>query len=224
MVKKFSIGFNEVTTPITESVTKFGGQPTWQTEPTWPLSRATGKPMQFICQIKLEPEIFGETLGKMAYLFMTDADEEIYDTWQADSGENAVIIQPAASPLTLPIENSATGPYLYKMVKDSSGKFLVPQACEYSVNLQLGKDPDVFDIEKRRASDPENDAWWKALAENKIGGTPVFLQDQENSDWRLLLQLDSSMVPFYLNFGNAGVGYAFLSDDGKIGRFLWQGC
>ena len=37
-----------------------------------------------------------------------------------------------------------------------------------------------------------------------------------------MVQLDSGKLPFDVNFGDAGVGYAFLSPDGKEGRFLWQ--
>jgi hypothetical protein len=39
---------------------------------------------------------------------------------------------------------------------------------------------------------------------------------------RLLLQLDSCTVPFSINFGDAGVGYAFLNESGDQAKFLWQ--
>jgi uncharacterized protein YwqG len=64
-----------------------------------------------------------------------------------------------------------------------------------------------------------------AYEEVKIGGTSIFLQGEEypeGGDWRLLLQLDSASVPFHVNFGDAGIGYAFISGDGNKGRFLWQ--
>jgi hypothetical protein len=38
----------------------------------------------------------------------------------------------------------------------------------------------------------------------------------------LLLQLDSTKVPFFVNFGDAGIGYLFLSADGQTAKFLWQ--
>ena len=63
------------------------------------------------------------------------------------------------------------------------------------------------------------------LQGNKIGGTPSFMQcDQfpEPGSWRLLLQLDSARVPFSINFGDAGIGHAFMSHDGTTGKFLWQ--
>src|ERR1019366_9388046 len=97
MVKKYTIAFRETRTPIVASATKFGGQPYWLTEPQWPLSRATGKPMRFICQIALTPEVFGSVLGQMAYLFMTDPDSDepwVDGTYEPDGGENALILQP----------------------------------------------------------------------------------------------------------------------------------
>lgn len=50
-------------------------------------------------------------------------------------------------------------------------------------------------------------------SEIKVGVTPTFLQYPEypgEGNWRLLLQLDSQRVPFSVNFGDAGVGYALL--------------
>src|SRR5439155_783936 len=37
--------------PITARVTKFGGQPVWLEEPAWPLTPATGEPMEFVAQV-----------------------------------------------------------------------------------------------------------------------------------------------------------------------------
>ncbi|XRQ06422.1 hypothetical protein ACN3XK_59415 [Actinomadura welshii] len=54
---------------------------------------------------------------------------------------------------------------------------------------------------------------------------PAWLQADETpgDGWTLVVQLEHGM-PFSLNFGDAGTGYAFVSPDGKEGRFLWQGC
>ena len=63
------------------------------------------------------------------------------------------------------------------------------------------------------------------LSGNKIGGTPIFLQADEfpgPGTWKLLLQLDSTTVPFSINFGDCGIAYAFISDDGSTAKFLWQ--
>jgi len=208
MSLKQVIQFHKSEVPITEQVTKFGGQPAWIEEPEWPLSWQLGRPMRFICQIVLDAELFGNESEKMAYLFITDEEDEndyVDGTWEPDGGENAVIIQPAGNnPPTSPL---MAGPTLYANTESS----IYMQPCEFAVTLEKGSDenpaPDIF--------------------ENKIGGVPVFLQNEEfpqGERWKLLLQLDSASVPFYINFGDAGVGYAFLSSDGSSGKFLWQCC
>src|SRR5690349_5931465 len=118
MPKKKSIEFFEAKRPITELRTKFGGQPVWLEKPEWPLSKKLGEPMRFIGQIALEPELFGDIPGRMAYLFMTD-DPDVDNTWSADEGENALIIQPGVpenktEPLT-------KGPTFYRMAKKMFG-------------------------------------------------------------------------------------------------------
>jgi len=216
-LKKYTVSFHQVSAPITELVTKFGGQPIWITEPEWPLSKETGSPMRFICQVALYPEIFGNVKGKMAYIFMTDGEdgEDYVDgTWEPEGGENAVIIQPnGANVATKPL---SSGLSLYEMKEQEGEKLLQPVPCEFSVELKLGDDPE---------QGFEDDLDGEAYNEVKIGGTPIFLQGEEypeGGNWRLLLQLDSVSVPFYVNFGDAGVGYAFISGDGCKGKFLWQ--
>jgi len=69
------------------------------------------------------------------------------------------------------------------------------------------------------------ESYFNALQGNKLGGTPGFMQGDEfpsQAPCQLLLQLDSTSVPFYINFGDAGIGYAFISEDGCLGKFLWQ--
>jgi uncharacterized protein YwqG len=102
------------------------------------------------------------------------------------------------------------GPTLYRMVEKPGRNRLVEVPCEFAVTLDLGEDIE-----------PED-----GFA-NTIGGTPKFLQNDEypqGGPWRLLLQLDSASAPFSINFGDAGVGYAFISEGGTIGEFLWQCC
>lgn len=180
--------------------------------------------MRFICQIDLDSHIFGEIGGRMAYLFITDDIMFVDNTFDPDGGENAVIIQPGTCDvLTQPL---LTGPCLYKMVSDSAEEELLPHGCECAVETTSGEDPDsILEDEQVHASAEawaQFTTWW---SESKIGGTPAFLQYPEypgEGNWRLLLQLDSVHVPFSVNFGDAGVGYAFLSEDGTSGKFLWQ--
>lgn len=66
------------------------------------------------------------------------------------------------------------------------------------------------------AEDPD-DVW------SRVGGEPNWLQGPEvpSAAPEFVAQLDSCGVPFEINFGDAGVGYAFVSPSGE-GRFLWQ--
>jgi uncharacterized protein YwqG len=52
----------------------------------------------------------------------------------------------------------------------------------------------------------------------------AFLQgdDTPEGGYDLLLQLDSTSAPFYVNFGDAGVAYVFIARDRMSGKFLWQ--
>ena len=68
MPKKQVIEIAETDLPITDPVTKFGGQPVWIDEPAWPLSRETGNPMRFIGQLELREEYGFNTPAKMACL------------------------------------------------------------------------------------------------------------------------------------------------------------
>lgn len=118
-VSKRTISFHETREPIAALVTKFGGQPVWLGEPQWPLSRATGHPMRFICQIALDPDLFGAIPGRMAYVFMTDEERHVKGTWEPEGGENAVIIQPGTP--AVPTAPLATGPR-------SSAARMIPRA------------------------------------------------------------------------------------------------
>jgi hypothetical protein len=60
--------------------------------------------------------------------------------------------------------------------------------------------------------------------DSRLGGSPTWLRDEEYppGDWTFLFQLEGRDEFYEVNFGDAGVGYGFLSADGKEGRFLWQ--
>jgi uncharacterized protein YwqG len=224
MTKRHSIEFVETKNPIRGAVTKFGGQPAWIAQPQWPLSAQTGRPMRFICQIALDPELFGPIDARVAYLFITDEEEHVDGTWEPDGGENAVILQPGST--SVPVTSASTGPTLYRMAKKMFRKRSVPQSCEFGVKTVVAEDHEFVPEEKRDEwSDDQGENYWNDLLGNKIGGTPLFIQSDEFPDsgrWKLLLQLDSAEAPFHLNLGDAGVGYAFLSEDGKRAKFLWQ--
>jgi uncharacterized protein YwqG len=213
MVKRLSIEFIEATKPINEPVTKFGGQPVWLSEAQWPLSAETGNPMRFICQIALDPTLFGDIDAKMAYIFMTDEEEFVDGTYDMDGGENAVILQPGTT--EHPVKALTTGPTLGNQ----------PNTVEFSVKLTPTADPK-FAEDTSDWTDEMQAVYTDALQGNKIGGTPGFIQGDEfpePGEWKLLLQLNStSDVPFSINFGDSGTAYAFISEDGTQAKFLWQ--
>jgi uncharacterized protein YwqG len=223
MPKKYTIEFTESSRPIRERVTKFGGQPVWLDKPEWPISRKTGGQMTFVCQVALDSSLFGSTGSKMAYLFMTE-NEKVDNSWDPEGGENAVIIQPGTT--ATPVRPASEGPSITKMVPAFFGKRLVPKKCEFAVRLVEGEDPEFVSGGQRDAmSDDDGENYFNSLRGNKIGGSPGFIQNDEfpaGGPWKLLLQLDSCEVPFWINLGDAGVAYTFISEDGKRGKFLWQ--
>jgi hypothetical protein len=230
MPKKYVISYRATSSPIGESVTKFGGLPVWIEKPQWPLSRRSGAPMQFICQVVLYANLFGDLDARMAYVFLTDWDFVGVPpyTGNPDSGENAVIVQPGGiwTGPSLPLYE---GPGLYRRQWRSGRWEQTP--CEFDVDLLLGEDPEQGAWDD---VDPDDaDAWsayWEALVEDKIGGTPVPTGNamgeppRVRRDWPLLLQLytKGDSDPFFLNFASDGVGYAYISPDGRIGTFLWD--
>jgi len=228
MTKRAKIEFHVSESDILAPVTKFGGQPVWIEGPQWPVSKGLGIPMRFICQIALDEKIFPGCAGKIAYLFMTDGEEYVDGTWEPDGGENAVIIQPSGNP-SVPVENVSGGPTLQEYVAVPGHEKLQPRNVIFAVELALDEDPEL--ISQDEESGLSDDQWQEyadRLSGNKIGGTPGFLQGDEFPDdkqsWKLLLQLDSTAVPFSVNFGDSGIAYAFINEDASIGKFLWQCC
>lgn len=218
--------------PVTDRITKFGGHPVWLEEPTWPLAPATNKPMEFVAQVRLEPELFHNKQETMAYLFVADAVWS-EDTWDPDSGESAVVIQPGDAPL-VPTADRHQGPTLHHLVDESGAPTPAPpESCEFSVILVPGSDPAAVDDETlaRWKADP-----WLEYQERasgalgtprgiKVGGEPYFFRDWPAAfppdEWRLLLQLDGDL-PFFLNLGPDGVGYVLLRTDLSVGVFFWE--
>ena len=172
--------------------TKFGGQPDWIEEPQWPLSKELNQPMRFIGQFSFDDIGLEEYAGKIAYIFMTEEDDEYVDgTWEHDSGENSIVIQ----------SNGIT---------DQPTKALAEGPSRDLTSLSI--------VKKKLDSDN--------IEGSRVGGQPAFMQGEEypgpKDDWQFFAQIDSCSLPFELNFGDAGIGYAFISKDGKQGKFLWQ--
>jgi hypothetical protein len=227
MPKKYTIQYRKVHQPITDSVTKFGGQPVWIEAPQWPVSRMYGKPMQFICKIALPADLFGDLGARMAYLFLTDWDcESVFpNTMEPDRGENALILQPGGNweGPTIPLLEGAS---LYRRAHRFGRWEQTP--CEFDVELHPGDDPEPGAWDDVHSDDKVAwDAYFTTLCEDKIGGTPVPTPfgprfTSAYGKWRLLLQLNvkDDIDPFFLNVALDGVGWAFVSKDGRAGKFL----
>jgi uncharacterized protein (TIGR02996 family) len=235
--------YRRVKQPVTEPVTKFGGQPVWVSDPAWPISRR-GEVMRFVSQVSV-PAFFGAPLaGKMVYVFAVHPE---FAGWQEfcgrlsplypEEGDNAVVIQPDGDPPAptwvrplgakgqrrrkrpLRVEARISGPTLY----DDKG-----QPGEWLVDLEPGADPDF--TPNRTDTFPSDDAWqryWKEVYGEKIGGTPDWgngLAANINSlvvdpDWRLLLQYDYR-GPYFSVWKNEFEWSVWVTRDGKRGLLM----
>jgi hypothetical protein len=174
------LAFTPATSPISTLVTKFGGQPVWVAEPMWPLSRASGRPMCFVCQVAL-PSGLQHGGQKMAYIFMTDDDTEYCDgTWEPEGGENAVILQPAPFECLVETSPLAVGPTLRKRVTEPQGFWgkLSGRAVASSLS-------DVELAVREVEADPNMN---NVALQSRIGGEPGWLQNDETppGGWKRL--------------------------------------
>jgi hypothetical protein len=190
--------------PVREPVIKIGGQPVWLEEPQWPLSDTTGEPMQFLGQFTREG-------ARLAYLFMGDEDGEgvVGGTCLPEGGENVVVIQPGGRlPDFVTVRARAEGPavcidHLPRLAENDTSVFLGGPGAE----------PDWIHEERY-----PGDGW-----------ELVVQLSSELSDWLPLEGLTEDgvtedVVPCYYAWGRSGWGtaWAFVSPDGKEGRFLWD--
>ena len=192
---RLDLRFVEAAEPVQEPITKFGGQPVWIDEPAWPLSAEFGRPMRFLGQIRMP----GDQV-RLAYLFITEEfdEDDVVDTFEPRGGENAFFAQPGAPADCYQVAGIRKGP-----------TFGPDHTAELAPHPDAGGEDDVDDFASR------------------LWGVPRWLQGEEVPDdpgtWRFVLQLDSTEdLPFDVNFGDGGVGYAFLDEKTGQGRFLWQ--
>lgn len=136
----------------------------------------------------------------LAYLFMTRAADYAPYTAEPEGGENAVIVQPDGR-LPLLRRTMRDDPAPQRVVEQAEG----PTAAPDHRLIQVA---------------PEGEGELQF-----VEGEPEWLQGDETpgDGYRLVAQLAAELLPFEVNFGDGGVGYVFLSPDGREGRFLWQG-
>ena len=237
-IPRFNIEFSKTNSPIEGYVTKFGGQPNWLEEPEWPHSRSTNHPMRFICQISLAELSLEEPYDNgMIYLFMMDSEFAVggklfgaYDQFEPEGGENAVIFQPGGVNSLVETRPLVKGPSLLPkeaMYWQGDEVEAWGKVEEYEVVLNPAIDPEFVSIhELVELPESQHDQYCDSLSGNKLAGVPGFIQPDEfpflEKRSQLVLQLDSGRVPFYVDFGDIGVGYLFVEKGGNTGRFLWQ--
>ena len=184
-------------------MSKFGGQPVWIGDPTWPLS-VDGAPTTFMAQFTI-PGREG-----LAYLFLDAAAVETDEDW------GKVIVQPG--PVPVPSLGEATGPTFWTEMEGPE-RYLGRRSArqvESRVVLEAGLDFDdwsILDDDPERGRDDERD--W-----NKIGGNPRWLQSDEMPDepgWRFLFQFTAAKVGH--EFADGAEVYGLIHDDGR-GRFI----
>jgi len=216
-IRRGLLAFVQADSPITEPVTKFGGQPVWLEKPQWPLSKRLGKPMHFIGQIALETELFGKKYARMAYIFYSGYAETRELTSEYHSGENAVILQPGGE-MPVSVLEQAEGPVMM-FENDKTG------LCEFAVRLEMGNDPEFKrDYELSELGLEDGEEYEKKTRKTKLGGTPCFYQFDDFPDeeaWQLLCQLNDQDMPFYVDFGT-GRAEIFINQDGSCARMMWQ--
>ena len=182
-------------------ITRFGGQPDWITTPQWPVSLAWNKrPLKFIGQVRLNDFFDDLESLTLVYIFMTQPEDKKDpffdpDIIEPDAGETAVIVQPDGTiPEYIYVENLATGP----TVDDD--------------NIWI---PQIKKIQQTQTTDYEQ------VDINKFCGIPAFFQNNlENIDGKLLLQLHTEWLPFYINAGGSPTMYVFLNEEKERGFIL----
>ncbi|WTW99965.1 hypothetical protein OG216_44385 [Streptomycetaceae bacterium NBC_01309] len=198
--------------------TRLGGQPHWLAEPQWPVDPYENELAQFMGQFRVAAADCGGNGDRMVYLFALGF-----------SGEHATVVQPGGQGTeSFETQAAATG----------------PAALDRVHLLQLDEEVDFAQVEREMEpveDEDEDDREWRleeliderrknakgSIRMNQLGGpdvVPVWLQgdDLPGGDWQLVAQFDSYQLPFDVNFGDNGVGYLFLSPDGKNAKFFFQ--
>ncbi|MGP4113682.1 hypothetical protein ACTWP5_22585 [Streptomyces sp. 4N509B] len=208
--------------------TRLGGLPHWLEEPQWPVDPYENELATFMGQFRM-PAADGS--GKGNGDGDRDGDRMVYLFAIGFSGEHATVVQPGGR-VTESFETraAATGPNELDRVH----LLRVEEKVDFSHverDLEPVEGEDEYDREARleealeeRQKDAEG-----SIRMNQLGGpdvVPVWLQgdDLPGEGWQLVAQLDSYELPFGVNFGDNGVGYLFLSPDGKNAEFFFQSC
>src|SRR5262249_48330321 len=143
-------------------------------------------------------------------------------TWDPNSGENAVVIQKVRRQPTLRIGD---GPRLMETYWENR----VPKSRPLELSAEILIEPmrDVSDEEAGQWDERRRIEYFNEQGQ-VIGGAPEWIQaDEAPEGWRLLLQMhdypwvNGESVQTNWNFGT-GRCYVLISPDCSEGIFLWQ--
>jgi len=233
MLLKTPFQIVESSTTITEPITKFGGQPVWINTPHWPIHSATGEQMMFQSQIVLDPALFPDSNGAIAYIFFGD-------TEQLSNDDFAVVLQTKDSKALnaqnqeIEFVTEATGPTIYEWINRDGEEQKVSK--EYKVVLESMIEEEDLPLLERydEMNDLDYDAGYQfsksALAGNKIGGQPFYIEGLDTppeyftaENWEQLLQLapiegfwdnnQPNFYPFYMEMGEFSLLNVFITKD-----------
>ena len=224
----------ETPEPITTPSSKFGGQPVWLHAPHWPLDPATDQPMRFLAQLALDPAVFPDGEGIMAYLFF-GAGEPLYN-------EAFAVVLQTKDEVCLNTHEDLTfvaatqGPSLYEVQVVERTRQYVPK--EYQLVEEAVMEEPALPLAERykEGHDLDYDAGYQfsqpELAGNKIGGQAIYVEGLStppayftDEAWELLLQLapiqgfwnklQPNFYPFHLELGEFGLLHVFMTKDRK---------
>jgi hypothetical protein len=179
---------------------KFGGKPWGIPVEMWPRCSECDEAMSFLCQIKHEPQRadLGRD-GRVVYLFMCNHNPGMCETWDQDSGANAVVIVEPEK-----LTNSLTSP---PSAAEEEAEFRVVAWVESKVEEEwathVGGVP-LF-VQGEDEAPP-----------------PPFRYILHFADQHFFLDGEETPIPGP-NFGDAGCGYLYVRTAGNPeGKFFWQ--
>lgn len=212
--------------------TKFGGQPDWLDIPQWPIGRTSQKPMNFLCQIAIDSDIFPDHKGKVAYVFMDNSEDSNF--YEPLGGDIAVIVQPGG---TLPMVKTSRpkGPRLTKVINPIFSPTYKIGSMEQSAVKEKQK-PEFIEVtelclgpseypERRAilvpgAEGPEEDCdITDDVSGTKIGGYPYFIQDEIKTGKMIFLAQIDCVECF--DWGR-GMFYIFMDKKGIEAKLYVQ--
>lgn len=185
--------------------TRFGGQPSWRSHPTWPLT-PTGTPMAFWAQFEVP-----WATDQMAYLFIDTTEEALLGDLSETS---SLFIQPGGGP-EVPWKPYATGPQVPDGVqRDRRYRPAWPHGFAARVpSLKPFNEPTSWPEGRFQAISPLN----------KVGGTPLAIQSEPippTPSYRFLFQFRAYDAGFELS--DVAECYGYIDTESGNGFFHWD--